>query len=285
MAQTTCSGPKLHLLMGLMTGHINQPLENPPPPQLGSGDVHIWYITTDREPLDERQALLEACLSAQEKDQYLGLKRPPVRQSFLLSRGCLRYLLGYYLATPANSLKFSFGPYGKPALGDCAGDPALQFNLSHTHDRIAIALHRRQSIGVDIEQLRPVHHLQKMSQRCLTCDEAKTFQGLKGDSANCRFLRYWTAKEALLKSLGVGLSLPMNHLEVALDTDELPGQPAQVPLISFTPPSGSDKGCFELYQWCPEPGYLAAIALYGCELGEPAKITLHYSTPLNLIRF
>ncbi len=66
------------------------------------------------------------------------------------------------------------------------------------------------------------------------------------------FLRLWTAKEALVKALGLGLgSLREVRLEIASDGAlEL----ATLPLV------GGDPTCWRIAEYVPEHGYRAALA-------------------------
>jgi len=252
--------------------------------ELSADDLHVWSIATHAELSQANCSALEACLNPQELDRYHRLTRPNVRRDFLLSRGCLRHLLGLYLALPPRNLQFSLGPYGKPELIHGGGPPLLQFNLSHTQHRIAIALHRHQGVGIDIEQLRPVTHLDKLCRRCLTNEEAQTVLTLGAQPAQHRFLRYWTAKEAILKAIGLGLSYPINQLEVILGTDDLSSQPVEVPIVPLT--CHAEAPGFEqckLYQWQPEDAYAAAVAIQGPFPESSLTISRQQITPQEMV--
>jgi len=256
---------------------------------LGANDLHIWFIRTPSKALPEDLSPLQTCLSAQEHDRYRRLQRPDIRQNFLLSRGCLRYVLSIYLNCSPPALNFSLGRYGKPELK--ADRPSLQFNLSHTQERIAIALHSHNPVGIDIERVRPITHLEKLCQRCLTRGEATTVLYLDQPSASHRFFQYWTAKEAILKAMGLGLSYPMKHVEVFLETVNLTNQPATIPMAlpSHPHPSALLNSApvldgYRLYQWQPEANGIAAVAIQDATPGTPPVFNLHYTTPLELLK-
>jgi 4'-phosphopantetheinyl transferase len=266
-----------------MAGHLI-PQQEPHKFRLAADELHIWYITAHGEYSHASCSALEACLNPQELNRYHRLTRPNVRRNFLLSRGCLRHLLGLYLDSPPRNLQFSLGPYGKPELVHGVGQPPLQFNLSHTQGRIAIALHRHQAVGIDIEQLRSVTYLDQLCRRCLTDQEAQTVLTLEDQPAQHRFLRYWTAKEAILKAVGLGLSYPMNQLEVTLCTDDLPSQPVEVPIAPSTfHGQAPDFGPCKLYQWQPEADYVAALAIQGPFPESPLTISRQQITPQEIV--
>src|SRR5438105_4251124 len=73
-----------------------------------------------------------------------------LRDRFIAGRGLLRALLGRYLRLDSASLRFRYGPHGKPAL---EGD-AIRFNLSHSHGLSLFAFTRAAEIGIDLERIR-----------------------------------------------------------------------------------------------------------------------------------
>jgi 4'-phosphopantetheinyl transferase len=270
-----------------MAGHLTDKQDSHNSP-LGANDLHIWFIRTPSEALPADLSPLQTCLSAHEHDRYQRLQRPDIRQHFLLSRGCLRYVLSIYLNCPPLALNFSLGRYGKPELK--ADSPPLQFNLSHTQESIAIALHSHNPVGIDIERVRPITHLEKLCQRCLTYEEAATVLNLDRPSAIHRFFQYWTAKEAIVKAMGMGLSYPMKHVEVFLETGHLTNQPATIPMAQPSHPhpsalldSAPVLDGYRLYQWQPEANGIAAVAIQDAIAGTPPAIKQYETTPLELL--
>ncbi len=267
-----------------MAGHLI-PQKEPHNFELGTDDLHIWSIATQDDHLPEDLAYFEASLSPQETERYQRLKIPHVRQNFLLSRACLRYLLSFYIGLNPGELEFSLGEYGKPELGTPGIQPSLQFNLTHTEGRIAIALHHHRTVGIDIEQLRPVTNLDRMCNHCLTPEETQTVLPLQDASACHRFLQYWTTKEALLKAKGVGLNQPMNQFEVLLAKDSLTPQPVQVQMGKFLESvKNQNLENFHLYQWQPETDYVAALAVQQLPGDSSVKISLKQISPRELVQ-
>jgi 4'-phosphopantetheinyl transferase len=82
----------------------------------------------------------------------------------------------------------------------------LRFNLAHTSELALVAVTRCCDVGVDIEQLRPVHHLESIARRYLHPAEAKDILAAPLELRHDAFLRYWTAKEAVIKAIGTGLT-------------------------------------------------------------------------------
>jgi 4'-phosphopantetheinyl transferase len=99
------------------------------------------------------------------------------------------------------------GPNGKPAL---AGE-RLQFNLSHSGNRAAIAVCEAGPVGVDIEAPRTISEPARLARRICTERELEAVR--QGDD----LLRLWVRKEAVAKASGEGLSDVLARIEVLDD--------------------------------------------------------------------
>ncbi len=91
------------------------------------------------------------------------------------------------------------------------------FNVSHSgnHGLIAIAPDGR--LGVDIEDFSARSDEDGLIEAVLTPKEQSDLALLRGSEKLRKFLTLWTLKEALIKALGVGLSLDMSGFEVPAD--------------------------------------------------------------------
>ncbi|MBW4484463.1 MAG: 4'-phosphopantetheinyl transferase superfamily protein [Tildeniella torsiva UHER 1998/13D] len=244
--------------------------------------IDLWLLATETlEPTV--QAALKACLSPTERAQLQHIHRPVAQHQFLTSRGCLRYLLSRYTGQTPAALTFAYGPKGKPELSP-DGDqpfPPPRFNLSHSRQRLLVAISTADdvsAIGVDIEALRSVKQLLGLCRRYLTATEAETVLTLPHPQADHRFLRYWTGKEAWLKSFGMGIADSMQTLELRLETPDLTLMPTAVNVV--TAPKSAHPG--QLYQWYPGPGYVGAIAVQAPHLG-PEQLHLWPTTPAAVL--
>ena len=100
----------------------------PPPsqPKLTTKAVHLW-----RFPLTS-QTPLKHLINKEEQQRADRLRIPEKAQAFVVARARLRQILASYLDLDPQSLNFSYGPSGKPALIGVADAPA--FNLAHSGD-------------------------------------------------------------------------------------------------------------------------------------------------------
>ncbi|MCL1807449.1 MAG: 4'-phosphopantetheinyl transferase superfamily protein [Oscillospiraceae bacterium] len=93
---------------------------------------------------------------------------------------------------------------GKPTMKD----GGQFFNLSHSGDYVVLATAGRQ-IGVDIEKI--TRFSEAVAARCFTPQERDWMQEQRTGEA---FFQIWTAKESVMKAIGLGFSLPPQSFDV-----------------------------------------------------------------------
>jgi 4'-phosphopantetheinyl transferase len=168
-------------------------------------------------------------------------------------------LAGYLSANP-DSLVFSYGVSGKPALaGRWSG--ALDFNVSHSADRVLCAIATGRAVGVDLEYVRPLSDVVEIAARVLSKGEQATFEKALPGARDRMFFEFWTRKEAFIKATGDGLSFPVHRIEVALPA----GQSSR--LLSLSD-AGRGKARWTLHALVTDPAYAAALVVEGeaCEI-------------------
>jgi 4'-phosphopantetheinyl transferase len=174
---------------------------------LAAGDVHLWRWRLDRA-VGDRQLLAP--------DEQLRADRfrfDPDRQSFVAARSGMRRILGRYFDCDPGAIAFSYGSHGKPFVA--AG--MIEFNLSHSGDWALLAVARDRAVGVDIERIKPVAELEKLTARFLLAAEHERIVALDEADRVLAFFRTWTCKEAYLKATGEGLG-QLKSLEVLVES-------------------------------------------------------------------
>lgn len=174
-------------------------------------EVHIWQLRCSRA--QTVRAHWQTWLTPQESDRLQQYRHSGDRDRFIFSRGGLRYLLASYLGRSPAAIQLAYGSYGRPYLSEL--NPPLHFNLAHSGDWVIWGFSRCPYIGVDVEVLQPRRRLRSLIHRCLSAEERLS---LAPDSAGelATFLQYWTIKEAHLKAVGLGLSYPLEKVQVTL---------------------------------------------------------------------
>jgi 4'-phosphopantetheinyl transferase len=226
------------------------PLDGPLP-SLRLASVHIWLASLDDPPCPP--ALLDATLSAAEQRQAEAFVQPIHGRRYRTARGLLRLLLGGYLGRAAATLRFAYGPAGKPRLVDANEPDPLEFNLSHSADWVLIGVTRTGPIGVDLEARRPIPEHPELARQNFARGEIAALAALPPHDRLEGFFRCWTRKEAIIKAVGTGLSMPLDQFEVSVGRDD--------PRLLWI--GGADAATFGLWSFDRLPSLTAALALYG----------------------
>jgi 4'-phosphopantetheinyl transferase len=222
---------------------------SPPPAHLdlSDGEVHVW-----RASLELPRALLrrlELTLSEAERAKAARFFLQRDGERFVVARGLLRRILGRYLNLPPGALHFGYTRHGKPYLANELAEGALRFNLSHSHGLALYAVARGSEVGVDLERIRLELPDEELAERFFAPQERAALRTLAQDLRPRAFFELWTRKEAYLKGIGKGHSLPLDSFTVSL------GAPLG---------SGGALG-WTLQALTPGPGYAAALAVAGGE--------------------
>jgi 4'-phosphopantetheinyl transferase len=184
--------------------------------ELAKDCVHVWLLALERpaRPLTELSALLDD--HERERVERFHFERD--RRRFTAGRGQLRLLLGAYLERDPAALTFSYGPAGKPRLGDAERSAVpIDFNLSHSADMALLGVTRGRRIGVDIEALRDTPDLDDVARQHFSPEEVQARQALPAALKLDAFFVTWTRKEAYLKAIGDGLLAPLDRFVVSVD--------------------------------------------------------------------
>lgn len=109
------------------------------------------------------------------------------------------------------------GDQGKPRLPPPFD--GLGFSWSHSGDVAVLAIGRGPAgflLGVDVETERPRARALELARRFFAADEAAWLESLPEDRRVAGFLALWTAKEAVLKAHGGGLSYGLHRAAFTL---------------------------------------------------------------------
>lgn len=193
-----------------------------------------------------------AMLSAAETERAARFRRPEDRDRFVVSHAALRLILGRALDADPAALAFTEGPVGKPDLAE-PWRGRLHFNLSHSGGRALVGLSPSAPIGVDVEALRPMPDAARVARSYFAPDEAAALAALPDEAREGAFMAVWTCKEAVVKALGTGLSMPLDRFSVSL-----PPAPARI----LSARGGRlDPSAFTLMRLEPGAGTLGAVAI------------------------
>jgi 4'-phosphopantetheinyl transferase len=178
--------------------------------------AQVWVVDLAIRPgdLDRCGAVLDGAERLR-ADRFL---RPADRARFVASHAALRLILADALGVLPAAVEIAVGPNGKPELAGAA-EGVLQFNLSHSGERALIGLARDTPIGVDVEAVRPMSDALRIARGHFAADEVSALAKAPRSMVERRFFGLWTRKEAVVKALGSGLSLPLDRFSVSVPPD------------------------------------------------------------------
>ena len=173
----------------------------------------VWLVDLAVAP--DRLQRCGQILDPSERERADRFMRPVDRARFIASHAALRFVLAQALTRVPSSIRMIADASGKPRLVG-PGEGALDFNLSHSGSRALVGLTEATAIGVDIEALRPIPDALRIARAHFAADEAAALADLMPDIRATAFFGLWTRKEAVVKALGTGLSLPLDRFSVTV---------------------------------------------------------------------
>jgi 4'-phosphopantetheinyl transferase len=184
------------------------------PAQVGPDEVCVWRASLDQIAWDHDR--FERLLSVDEREKSKRFVFERDRKRYAIGRAVLRIILARYLALQPAEISFRYEHYGKPMI-DGAN---LSFNMSESAGCAVYALTRNRRIGVDIEQIRDIAEMDRIAHRFFSKPEYELLCASTGSMKQKTFFDFWTRKEALVKGVGAGLSMPLHTFDVSANPDE-----------------------------------------------------------------
>lgn len=227
---------------------------------LRPGECRIYWA----RPADERPWHLDL-LSEGERARRAALRREEDRARQTVAAALLRTLAGRHLGQRPAAVRVERActtcavPHGRPTVGG-----GLEVSVSHSGDRIAVAISLAGPVGVDVEQAQPQRDILGVARLALCEAELAASAPLDHDG----FYTYWTRKESVLKATGDGLRVAMTKIEVSA--------PQQDPRLHRFEDRPDVVAAARMFTLLPGPGYQAALTV----LGDPSDITEHDATTL-----
>lgn len=220
---------------------------------LAENEVHLWGI--DLDVVAPGEARWRTVLSPDELARADRFHFARDRQHFTATRALLRMILGGYLGCVPARLTFVYSDKGKPFLGASSAIP-VQFNVSHSGGRAALAFSLGRDVGVDIERIRQNLDCDVLAERYFSPAEQKALSDLSLSERCNGFFHCWTRKEAYIKAHGAGLSLPLDSFDVSITHGEKNA-------LLATRPDAADAARWSLREVDAGEGYAAALSVKG----------------------
>ncbi|MEO9892384.1 4'-phosphopantetheinyl transferase superfamily protein [Aurantibacter sp.] len=218
--------------------------------------LHIWNFKAIKD--EPKLHILSKTLSADEHLRASKYRFEKDRAVYITARYLLRTLISSYLEINPKEIVFDYSEYDKPTY---LGNIELDFNVSHSGNRIIIGLAKQQIIGVDIEKIKNDFNPIELANNVFSNDEINALSEYNGEELYRAFYRGWTRKESFIKAVGEGLSYPLKSFSVTIDNDETAS------FLSINNENESNQS-WHLHSFIPSEGFIAAITTKG----NPKKI-------------
>jgi len=205
--------------------------------------------------ISETAQLEPSWLGPRECERLAGLRIPKRRRDWLAGRRAAKLALTRLLGSEApGELDVLPGARGAPEVHRLTRRlSGVGVSIVHSHD-LAGALAWRGDVagpGLDLERVEPLHDA--MLALALNAAELAYVDRGAGALRTLRALRLWTAKEAVLKSRGVGLYWPLRSVRVEPAAGRL-----EWPAQAVEPATGT-VSTFEVVGE-PHGGYVVSVA-------------------------
>lgn len=170
-------------------------------------DIKILFIDTS-EPFSIFEKYLP--LVSEERQKRIERFRFDKDKTIsLFAELLIRNEISRQLDISSGTIEFGYSEHGKPYLMNY---PDYHFSVSHSGNCIAF-VSGNASIGIDVEQIGDRNL--DIAKRFFTENEFEFIKNSKEPQS--LFYQIWTAKEAYVKMLGVGLSKSFNSFDVLSD--------------------------------------------------------------------
>ena len=216
-------------------------------------EVDVWLISCEPSQGIDFSAEL---LSPQERERAQRFHREIDRSRFRVTHTAMRTILAQYLNVGPQELIFSPDVGMKPELASQFKDTGIQFNLSHSSELALLAVCKGARVGVDVERINLEIPIVEIAERFFSAAEISVLKALPCDEKHEAFFSCWTRKEAYIKALGGGLSVPLDSFEVAFGSQRA----AALVTVRDDP---TEISRWTIYDLQVPKGYKAALVVEG----------------------
>jgi 4'-phosphopantetheinyl transferase len=164
-------------------------------------------------PVDD--SFWESYISTYDKERLRGIRCEKSRRRVLLRLALVRIILGDYLNFSPDKIHFNKNKYGKPSVIN----PVVKcnFNISHSGDDVILIFDRDRAVGIDIENFRSFNKRDlSILEGVYSAGELKRYRALAKQDQFEFFCSTWVVKEAILKALGIGITIELNSLDLPM---------------------------------------------------------------------
>ena len=176
--------------------------------------AHLLYAPVSRDPeVTMRCASILSDTELQRADRFVRRRDQAL---FIQRRGFRRFCGALVLGSsePLSQIAFNETEIGRPLLAEL---PELWFSFSSSRCGFVGAWSSTHGIGVDIEDETRNVEVAELAQQFFSTAEARVVEGAGGLTRQQTFFKFWSLKEAALKSIGEGLPFGLDAFVFELE--------------------------------------------------------------------
>lgn len=162
--------------------------------------VTLWTLNLDASPID--WSLAASLLDGDERQRARRFAFERDRRRFIARRATLRQIIAHHAGTSPRDIEYCYGPFGRPEVRELA----LDFNLSHSHGFLLVAVAHETRVGVDVELRQDEEIDPAVLQPYLTSSAFRELCARPPQLRQKAFYDWWTRIEAFAKARGTGIA-------------------------------------------------------------------------------
>lgn len=199
---------------------------------------------------DDAWPVLYGLLDSEEQGRADRFYFEEDRRSFVAAHSLTRCVLSTLAGGSPQDWRFTVSEKGKPEAVMAGSAPRIRVNLSHTRGMALVAATVERDLGIDVEASARSTLTLDIADRFFAPSEVAALHRMPPAELRDGLFAFWTLKEAFIKAIGLGLSMPLEAF--AFDLSDLS--------ISFVP--GHEKpGPWLFRRFEPVSGFPMALAL------------------------
>ena len=172
-------------------------------------ELHIWRYNLDE--LDYHSEKKSPVLSKEEQKRYSSYLNESDKIRYICNHRFVRQVLSEYLNIPSSQIEFSYAHRGKPYVKNSG----LFFNYSYRANFCILGITKSAEVGIDIEKIKPLQDIPTFTEFCFSKKEKEIIFNSDKDRFQDTLFTFWTFKEAIIKSLGIGLSADLTQIDLS----------------------------------------------------------------------
>lgn len=189
--------------------------------RLDNSSIHLWQADKADYSAEQLQAECLPWLSEKELLRYQRYQFASSKQEYLTGQILIRTVLSEYADAAPCDWEIGQIENGKPFIVAPGLATPIHFNLSHSGDRLVLAVSRHALTGVDIESVKAKRRIEQIAIRHFSPAELEQLSSLGDDEKLLRFYEFWTLKEAYIKARGTGLKHSLQSFGFQLGKGDL----------------------------------------------------------------